>query len=400
MKVLQINCVYGKGSTGTLTRDLHRMLPTEGIESRVIYGRGEKTEDFGADRMGGELYGKANALRSRLTGIPYGGCEWITRRIIAELRKEKPDVVHLQCINGNFVNIYRLASFLKQEKIPTVLTLHAEFMYTANCSHAYDCEKWKTGCGGCPDPKKANHAWFADRTAESWRRMKEAFSGFEELTAVAVSPWQAERARKSPILEDAEIRVILNGVDTEVFCPEAGKRNREGTVNVLYVTPAFDQRVGHVKGGEFIAPLARRLGQRARILVVGPGEGRELPENVKLLGPVWDQKKLARLYAEADVTLLTSRRETFSMVAAESLCCGTPVVGFRAGGPESIALKEYSRFCEPGDLDALAEAIPETGELDPREIGEAAATIYRKERMFQEYLEVYRKVRSISHESF
>lgn len=393
MKVLQINCVYGKGSTGTLTRDLHRMLTAEGIESHVIYGRGEKSHESGVYLAGGELYGKANALRARLSGMSYGGCEWNTLRICSRIRQEKPDVVHLQCINGNFVNIYRLASFLKKEKIPTVLTLHAEFMYTANCSHAYECEKWKTGCGGCPDPKKANHAWFADRTAESWKRMKEAFSGFEELTAAAVSPWQAERARKSPILGDAEIRVIQNGVDTRVFHPGAGKKNRKGTKIVLYVTPAFDQRTGHVKGGEFIAPLAKRLGGKARILVVGPGEGKGLPENVNCIGSVWDPEKLARLYTEADVTLLTSRRETFSMVAAESLCCGTPVVGFRAGGPESIALAEYSRFCEPGDVDGLAKAILEAGEYDPREIGEAAARQYQKERMFQEYLEVYRKVR-------
>ncbi len=34
------------------------------------------------------------------------------------------------------------------------------------------------------------------------------------------------------------------------------------------------------------------------------------------------------------------------MVTAESLCCGTPVVGFTAGGPESIAIDAFSNFVE------------------------------------------------------
>lgn len=41
------------------------------------------------------------------------------------------------------------------------------------------------------------------------------------------------------------------------------------------------------------------------------------------------------------------------MVTAESLCCGTPVVGFKAGAPEQIAIKEFSEFVEYGDLNSL-----------------------------------------------
>ena len=57
---------------------------------------------------------------------------------------------------------------------------------------------------------------------------------------------------------------------------------------------------------------------------------------------VEDQSELAAFYSLADVTLLTSEKETFSMVCAESLCCGTPVVGFQAGAPEGISLPAVS----------------------------------------------------------
>ena len=36
MKICQINCIYGSGSTGKIVRDIHITLKKEGIESIVI----------------------------------------------------------------------------------------------------------------------------------------------------------------------------------------------------------------------------------------------------------------------------------------------------------------------------------------------------------------------------
>ena len=59
----------------------------------------------------------------------------------------------------------------------------------------------------------------------------------------------------------------------------------------------------------------------------------------------------------ANLTLLTSYRESFSMVTAESLCCGTQVAGFMAGAPETIAIPEYSTFVEYGNIDLLQTKV-------------------------------------------
>ena len=42
MKILQVNCVYKKGSTGKIVEDIHNVLIDNGIESVVCYGRGKK----------------------------------------------------------------------------------------------------------------------------------------------------------------------------------------------------------------------------------------------------------------------------------------------------------------------------------------------------------------------
>lgn len=399
MKVLQVNCVYKKGSTGKITYDLHRGLLDTGIESVVCYGRGELVKEPGVYKTCPEWYSKLNNALSRITGIMYGGCFYSTNKLISVIKKEKPDVVHLQCINGYFVNIYRLVSWLKKNHVKTVLTLHAELMYTANCGHALDCDRWKTGCGSCPRLKSETKSLLLDRTARSWQKMKKAFDGFDEnLIVTSVSPWLMERAKESPILRGKQHRVVYNGLDTNVFHPYdttdlRKKHNCEDKKVVFHATPAFSADPNHFKGGFYILELAKRMPEVLFIIAGNCVEEIHPPENVILLGRVTDQKELARYYSMADVTIIASKKETFSMIVAESLCCGTPVVGFKAGGPEQIALPEYSRFCEYGGMDTLTENAYALMNIEKGlQLPSNAAECYSTRKMVDSFLSIYQSL--------
>lgn len=399
MKILQINCVYNKGSTGKIVADIHNELQGSGIDSVVCYGRGEKCSEVNVYKTCGELYSKVNNLCSRITGIMYGGCGWSTYRLLNLLKNECPDIVHVHCINGYFVNIYRLIEFLKEQKIKTVLTLHAEFMYTANCGHALECENWLTGCGKCPRVRQETKSWFFDRTHVSWKRMKAAFDGFENLIVTSVSPWLMERAKMSPILGGKTHCVVMNGLDTSVFHDYdswklKSKLGLQDKKIIFHVTPAFSCDPSHLKGGYYVIKLAEHFKGREDIQIVVAGrypQDIEIPDNMMMLGHVSDQNMLAQYYSMADVTVLTSKKETFSMVCAESLCCGTPVVGFNAGAPEQIAIPEYSSFVEYGDVDSMAERIETL--LESPIIGESieqeAVKAYSKQTMAENYRKVY-----------
>ena len=218
MKILQVNCVYKKGSTGKIVADVHNALLAKGVDSVVCYGRGEKCKEPNVIKTCGELYSDVNHFLTYISGVMYGGCQLSTNQLISVIKKEKPDIVHLHCINGYFVNIYRIVSWLKKNRIRTVLTLHAEFMYTANCGHAFECEKWKTGCGNCPRYKQETKSLFFDCTHISWKKMQKAFQNFDkDLIVTSVSPWLMGRAKQSPILGDKTHTVVLNGLDTDVF---------------------------------------------------------------------------------------------------------------------------------------------------------------------------------------
>lgn len=80
------------------------------------------------------------------------------------------------------------------------------------------------------------------------------------------------------------------------------------------------------------------------------------------------------------------------MVVAESLCCGTPVAGFRAGAPEQIALNEYSEFVPFGDLDKLEKAVEFKLENfnNKKRITSEASRSYSDELLFTNYKKIYK----------
>lgn len=400
MKVLQINCVYGKGSTGKIVADIHAELIGQGIYSVVCYGRGDSIIDNNIYKTCPEWYSKINHLWTKFSGIMYGGLYFSTKKLINIIQKEQPDVVHLHCINGYFVNIYKLVTYLKTHNIRTVLTLHAEFMYTANCGHAFDCEKWKTGCGGCKDFKRMTKSILFDRTHHSWKLMKKAFDGFDKLIVTSVSPWLENRAKQSPILGTASHTTVMNGLDTEIFRIYNSSGTREkynlplNIPIIFHATPSFTTDIYSLKGGRYICELAELL-PNIIFVVAGPYSSNiTVPKNVILLGKISDQVELARLYNISDVTLITSRRETFSMVTAESLCCGTPVIGFKAGGPESIAIPEFTSFVEYGNISQLLSVINKfmNKEWDKFYISNAAKQIYSRKEMTKNYIDIYKQI--------
>lgn len=404
MKVLQVNCVYKKGSTGKITYDLHKGLLDAGIESVVCYGRGELVNEPNVYKTCPEWYSKLNNAWSRITGIMYGGCFFSTNRLISIIKKEKPDVVHLQCINGYFVNIYRLINWLKKSHIKTVLTLHAEFMYTGGCGHSIDCKQWQNGegCRKCPQYREETKSLIFDRTRTMWSCMKKSFDGFNDgLIVTSVSPWLMKRAKQSQILGDKNHCVVLNGLDTSVFhCySETETRALRESLGissdrkvVFHATPAFNLDPNHLKGGYYVARIAESMPTVQFVIAGAYSKDIQVPKNIKLLGKVQDQIQLAKLYAMADVTVLTSRRETFSMVTAESLCCGTPVVGFKAGGPEQIAIQKYSAFVEYGNLECLQRELQAFLGRPKEKIVNAAVDKYSNSKAILNYIACYKEL--------
>ncbi len=395
MKVLHVNGAE-TGSTGKIIADISRNLHAQGHESVLCAPKITSPDCEYLKKYAVSLPLEQGLYRriSYVTGISYGFAPLSTAKVSRIIKKEKPDIVHIHSVNGCVVNVHALLAFLKKHRIPTVVTNHAEFLYTGNCAFANDCEKWKTGCGSCPTLKTATGSRFFDRTHTAWARMKAAFDGFEKLAIVNVSPWLTERAKQAPLINSYENHTVLNGINPEIFHYKPYTPTDEKII--FHVTSAFSDTPDHMKGGEYFLDLARRFrGENVKFVVAGPCSVKgEIPENVTLLGRLSNQQELADWYRKANLTVLTSKRETFGMAVAEALACGTPVAGFCSGGSESITIDGFSEFLPFGDTDALEKRIREKwlsfkNENTAADMASAAFKKYADSRMAREYFEIY-----------
>ena len=92
-----------------------------------------------------------------------------TRKLIRELERYKPDLIHLHTLHGYYLHLPTLFQYLKETDMPVVWTLHDCWAYTGHCAYyttarnapplqaarrrakqeTVGCERWKGGCGQC-----------------------------------------------------------------------------------------------------------------------------------------------------------------------------------------------------------------------------------------------------------
>lgn len=400
-KVFYINC-SDFGSTGKVIEDTAALLPKEEWQTVLCVPRLTR-EHTAFDKIYTTTFQYEQGISyriSRITGNKLGYAPISTNRICKALAEEKPNIVHIHCMNGSLVNFCRLFRYLAVNNIPTVITNHSEYYYTGYCDHAVDCNKWRSQCLNCPQ----NISLF-DRTEQNRMKLMMLLASIPKLVITSVSPWVYSRSTASPLLRGIKQTVVENGVDTQVFKPytnAADLRNKLGIKSnelVILHTTAFFSDTNEKKGGAYLIRFAEAChGKNIRFVVAGMHSNPlHMPNNIIVLGLVQDQKKLAELYSMADLCVITSERETFGMAVAESLCCGTPVVGFKAGGPESVALKEYSQFTEFGNIDALIQVSLKTwlkckASYGQSRIASAGAKRYSRERMATAYEEIYQEL--------
>ena len=343
MKVLQINSHYNQGGAARIAAYIHRQLLAEGVESYVAYGRGKVSEEQNVYRFNRtwEIY--LSALLSRLTGINGWFNRGATKRLLRLMKQIQPDVVHMHALHGYYLNWPLLFEYLNRQQIPVVWTFHDCHAFVGNCGYYYDCQKWMSGCGSCPNVQGYPKSQFFDFTAWMWKRKKELFTQGDNKVIVTPSDWLTKEAGKS-YFGKYKCVTIHNGIDSHnTFYPrdkqECRKKHGYRTEDkiVLGIAVGYsDPR----KGAKYMLQLARDL-QDAKVILIGwehtNDEMLRGLTNVEALPAMDSAEALAEYYSLADVFVLTSLAENYATVNLEAMACGTPVVGFDCGGtPEQL----------------------------------------------------------------
>lgn len=389
--LLDVNCK--QSSTGKIVYDLYKELTERGHMAAVCYGRGKRIVEPRIYKFGLDWETYLHALLARITGLNGYFSFFSTRRLIKYVKKFNPDVIHLHETHAYFMNIKPFLKFLKKSKIRIIWTFHCEYMYTGKCGQAFECKKWKVECSNCPLLKEYPKSLFLDRTKKMYIDKKNLMTDMD-MTIVTPSAWLASRVQQS-FLGDKEIRVINNGINTDIFHYNANVQLRkklgisEDKKIILSVAPNL---MSELKGGKWVVELAERM-QNQNVVFVLVGDKGECVEqkNIVCVGHVSDAIELAQYYSMADVFVICSKRETFPTTSLEAQCCGAPVVGFDAGGTKETVQDFPENFVTYGALDELEERIGRALLLpnDKTKHSQSACEKYDKSVMVENYIHLY-----------
>lgn len=329
MKVVQVNTVIGRGSTGRICLDMAEALESHGVETLIAYGYGQSCYK-NTYHIGTIIECKLHNIFSRIVGLQGFGSYFATKRFTSFLDKYRPDIIHLNNLHGNYINYPILLRYITNKKIPVVWTMHDCWPYTGKCAHYVNarCEKWKTHCANCPNVHTYPPSFFIDNSSRAFDIKKSLYDKMENVTMVGVSDWMKSEAKQS-ILSRFVITRIYNWIDCKIFKPY----DKDGELMNLY---GIDPQKFHIlgvcgryskaKGAESWRYLTKHLPDDCQVILVGNMEKGNEIENAIHIPYVDSPLTLAKIYSITDVFCNLSEAESFGKTTAEALSCGTPII--------------------------------------------------------------------------
>jgi len=456
MDILQISTSDRLGGAERVAWDLFRTFRTQGHRSRLAVGR-KRTNDADVIEIRHEdaTRGTARAFwRAHRLLQPYYSTSWgrrlcrLTHRLaspdghrdrsagredfhypgVKALLSQSftPEVIHAHNLHGGYFDLRAIPALSRRR--PLVLTLHDAWLLAGHCAHSMGCERWRSGCGACPD-LNIYPAIRRDATAENWRAKAEIFAR-SRLHIATPCAWLMDRAEQSMLMSGVvSRRVIPYGVDLSIFKPgdrsaaRARLNLRQDAAVLLFAANGIRRN-----GFKDYDVLRRALGRLAvgasadrpiLFLALGESAAEERVGNavVQFRPFEADPGSVAAYYQSADIYVHAAKADTFPCTVLEALACGTPVAATDVGGIGEqvrsaipIAGQSAPRLArdraEPptgmltpaGDDTALAEAIRTLLEdvALRRRCGEAAArdAVIRFDlnRQARDYLNWYREI--------
>lgn len=402
-RILQINTCINK-STGRITQQIGEKAISQGWDSFIAYSARETEFQSKSKlyRIGSKWGSYIHAFIARIFDNQGLLSYFATRKFIKEIKQLNPDIIHLHNIHGYYLNYPLLFKFLSSYKKPVVWTLHDCWPFTGHCVHYTDinCFKWKTQCQNCPKKISYPTSYVFDRSKVNYRKKKESFNSVINLTIVPVSYWLGNVVKQS-ILGEKPICVIQNGIDINSFYPRIDKidivkrkYNLIGKYVILGVAVGWSEDVGL---SDFIK-LRCELSDRFAIVMVGvtPEVKAKLPDNIVSIPRTNCIDELAELYSSADILFNGSFQETFGLVTAEAISCGTPVIVYNSTACPEIVTKDTGYIADQKDINKVISYIIKDSALSEtyckkrsKLCREFAVSHFDKESKYLEYIDLY-----------
>ncbi len=398
-KILQINLSLNVGSHGRIVNEIGEAIIAEGWESHVAYGRSRSNSSSTAHKIGSRVDQGLHVLLTRLFHKHGSGSRQATKRLGVLIRQLQPDIVHLHLVHGYYLHLVELMKILKDWNKPVVWTFHDAWPLTGHCCYftRFNCQKWQATCHQCPLIRYYPQSWGVDNSTSNHQKKKEFIGALEHLHIVPVSHW-LEGVVGSSYLKGKPITVIQNGVDTEIFRPSTEQNIGDVGVAGQKIYLGAASIWSDLKGLSDFVSMAALLNEDERIVLIGLSnkQSKGLPRNITAIPRTRSLEELRGWYSRASVFLNPSKAESFGLVTAEALACGTPAVVYNTTACPELVDEQTGRVVPLRDYREMLAAARELASMESHTLQTncvaRARTHFDKKKQTLKYIQLYRQL--------
>jgi glycosyltransferase involved in cell wall biosynthesis len=314
---------------------------------------------------------------------------------------QEADLLHLHIIHSGFFSLRDLPKITALK--PTVWTLHDPWAMTGHCIYPFNCNRWQTGCGSCPDLKTPIPLLF-DTTRFLFNYKHRTYRN-AKFDIIVASKWMQNMVKLSPLMENTQVHYVPFGLDLDFWNQNATSNARERfgiSANALVI--CFRAVDNSFKGLPYIIQTLERIQSKQPICLLTMEKRGLLQQfagrfQLVELGWINDEICVRDAFIAADIFLMPSTVEAFGMMAIEAMACSKPVISFEGTSlPEVTFAPEVGVSVPMKDTDALFQALQTmidnpTDRKERGRKGRVMAEIHYNEKLqAQRLAEIYKMV--------
>jgi glycosyltransferase involved in cell wall biosynthesis len=312
---------------------------------------------------------------------------------------KEADIIHLHWV-ADFLDY---PSFFAKNTKPIVWTLHDESPFEGG-------EHYTESFLGITPEGKPIARTYTD-IEKQWQdkilsQKQQIFDKKSNIHVVSPSNWLRKLSENSITFNNYKHYVIPYGLDTQifnhknqVFCRQVFNLPINKKIILFVADNLTNDRKGYIylqRAFENIINLS--IDNDIFLCAIGSKSNiGSAYKNIVEFGFIQDERLMSILYSASDVFVIPSLEDNLPNTVIESLCCGTPVIGFPIGGiPDMVQDGENGYLCPEISVDALKNTIEKflanPSVFDSEKIAKKAQEKYALEVQAKAYIDLYQKI--------
>lgn len=363
-RVALVAAAANRGGAHIAALRLHRGLLDAGADSRFVAGVMEAgVEDAGppSSRWHRILWkvrsrvgrGLAASLAPHSEGMQ--SLNVLPSAFAHRLHDRALELVHLHWVNNELLSIEQIGRI----RHPMAWTLHDMWAFCGSEHYLADPSAYLGPPGTVPSSGPSRAARW------TWNRKRRAWAGLKPII-VAPSRWLGDLAAKSRLLGHLPVEVVPYGLDLDCFRPlKSPTSGRPRPTRIVFGAAGgtADPRKGFDLFAAGIGRFASTSQSRpCELVFFGAAEAPKIDHvgsmSIRSAGIIGSDTEMAKLLADSDVFVSTSRLDNLPNTVMEATACGVPTVAFNIGGmPDMIDHQTTGYLARAFDVNDLADGL-------------------------------------------